>query len=114
MAHGLSRPMAQGIFLDQGSNPCPLHWQEDSLLLDHQGNLRPNFDSPFSNESDCFHCTAGPSRVKGNHPIFFFFNVRGLGPVVLLRNKGIGLRFDMRDIGTGDQWTNLPHNEAQF
>ena len=26
------------IFLDQGSNPCLLHWQMDSLLLTHQGS----------------------------------------------------------------------------
>ena len=30
VAHGLSCSMARGIFLDQGSNPCPLHWQADS------------------------------------------------------------------------------------
>ena len=30
LAHGLSCPMACGIFPDQGSNLCPLHWQEDS------------------------------------------------------------------------------------
>ena len=29
-AHRLSCPPACGIFLDQGSNPCPLHWQADS------------------------------------------------------------------------------------
>ena len=28
-AHWLSCPMACGIFPDQGSNPCPLHWQVD-------------------------------------------------------------------------------------
>ena len=28
-----------GIFLGQGSNPCSLHWQADSLPLDNQGNL---------------------------------------------------------------------------
>ena len=28
--HGLSYPVACGIFLDQGSNPCPLHWRVDS------------------------------------------------------------------------------------
>ena len=28
---------ACGIFLDQGSNLCPLHWQADSLPLRHQG-----------------------------------------------------------------------------
>jgi len=30
VAHGLSYSAACGIFLDQGSNPCPLHWQADS------------------------------------------------------------------------------------
>ena len=28
--HCLSYPVAYGIFLDQESNLCPLHWQEDS------------------------------------------------------------------------------------
>ena len=27
-----------GVFLDQGSNPCLLHWQADSLTLSHQGS----------------------------------------------------------------------------
>ena len=30
VAHGLSCSAACGIFLDQGSNTCPLHWQADS------------------------------------------------------------------------------------
>ena len=29
-AHGLGCPMAGGVFLDQGSSLCPLHWQGDS------------------------------------------------------------------------------------
>ena len=29
--------LAWGIFLDQGSNPCLLRWQADSLPLSHQG-----------------------------------------------------------------------------
>ena len=29
-ASGLSCPSACGIFPDEGSNPCPLHWQTDS------------------------------------------------------------------------------------
>ena len=37
-AHRLSRPSACGIFPDQGSNPCLLHWQADSLPLSHQGS----------------------------------------------------------------------------
>ena len=36
VAHGPSRSAACGIFLDQGSNPCPLHWQADSQPLRHQ------------------------------------------------------------------------------
>ena len=38
VAHGLSCSAACGIFPDQGSNPCPLHWQADSEPLHHQGS----------------------------------------------------------------------------
>ena len=37
---------ACGIFPDQGSNPCPLHWQANSLPLDHVG-------SPESASNSC-------------------------------------------------------------
>ena len=37
VVHGLSCSTACGIFLDQGLNSCPLHWQVDSQPLDHQG-----------------------------------------------------------------------------
>ena len=38
VAHGPSCSAACGIFRDQGSNPCPLHWQADSQPLRHQGS----------------------------------------------------------------------------
>ena len=38
MAHGPSCSAACGIFPDQVSNPCPLHWQADSQPLRHQGS----------------------------------------------------------------------------
>ena len=38
VAHGPSCSTARGIFPDQGSNPCPLHWQADSQPLHHQGS----------------------------------------------------------------------------
>ena len=41
MAHGPSCSAACGIFPDQGSNPCPLHWQADSQPLRHQGSPGP-------------------------------------------------------------------------
>ena len=38
VAPGFSCSAACGIFPDQGSNPCPLHWQVDSYLLRQQGS----------------------------------------------------------------------------
>ena len=38
VAHGPSCSVACGILPDQGSNPCPLHWQADSQPLRHQGS----------------------------------------------------------------------------
>ena len=62
VAHGPSRSAACGIFPDQGSNPCPLHWQADSQPLRHQGSphylLVPFFPS----------CSLA-SR-EGGHPSF--------------------------------------------
>ena len=39
VAHRLRCPKACGIFLGQGLNPCPLHWQVDSLPLGRWGSL---------------------------------------------------------------------------
>ena len=38
VVHGRSCSQACGIFPDQGSNPCPLHWQANSYPLSHQGS----------------------------------------------------------------------------
>ena len=38
VVHGLICSTACGVFPDQGSNPCPLHWQVDSQPLRHQGS----------------------------------------------------------------------------
>ena len=38
VAHRPSCSTACGIFPDQGSNPCLLHWQADSQPLRHQGS----------------------------------------------------------------------------
>ena len=43
VAHGPSCSAACGIFPDQGSNPCPLHWQADSQPLRHQGSPSKSF-----------------------------------------------------------------------
>ena len=38
VAHRPTCSAACGIFPDQGSNPCPLHWPADSQPLCHQGS----------------------------------------------------------------------------
>ena len=43
VAHGPSCSVACGILPDQGSNPCPLHWQADSQPLRHQGSPHSRF-----------------------------------------------------------------------
>ena len=59
VAHGPSCSAACGIFPDQGSNPCPLHWQADSQPLRHQG-------SPQSVLPLCF----GPFPLKRSVTLF--------------------------------------------
>ena len=43
VAHGPNCSAACGIFPDQGSNLCPLHWQADSQPLRHQGSPAKDF-----------------------------------------------------------------------
>ena len=43
VVHGFHRSAACGIFPDQGSNPCLLHWQADSQPLRHQGSPAISF-----------------------------------------------------------------------
>ena len=43
VVHRLSCSGAYGIFLDQGSNPCLLHWKADSLPLNLYGSLLKGF-----------------------------------------------------------------------
>ena len=40
--------LSPGIFPDQGSNSCLLHWQEDSLPLSHQGRTAPPTPYPLA------------------------------------------------------------------
>ena len=53
VVHRLSCPVACGIFLDQGSSPCPLHWQVDSKPLDTSEVLCCSFN--YSQAALCIH-----------------------------------------------------------
>ena len=75
VAHGPSRSAACGIFPDQGSNPCPLHWQADSQPLRHQGSPEHRFyiaislaSSHWPNLRDCFMCKSNWNIKEGFIP----------------------------------------------
>ena len=69
VAHGPSCSAACGIFPDQGSNPCPLHWQADSQPLRHQGS--PKFFL-FTQEFEWFFSFSNKWLDISNLWIFFF------------------------------------------
>ena len=52
VAHGPSCSVACGILPDQGSNPCPLHWQADSQPLRHQGSPPQGLSTSQCQEAD--------------------------------------------------------------
>ena len=66
VAHGPSCSAACGIFPDQGSNPCPLHWQVDSQPLRHHGS--PSW-KVFNHSSNFITC-------DWSVHIFYFFLVQ--------------------------------------
>ena len=49
MAHRLSCSVEHGFLPDQGLNPCLLHWQVDSLPLNHQESPSNFFSFPNRN-----------------------------------------------------------------
>ena len=73
VAHGPRCSAACGIFPDQGSNPCPLHWQADSQPLRHQGSPLKQFYITLQaawSQTTCrrWLVTANPSGWYRQHP----------------------------------------------
>ena len=77
VADGPSCSVACGIFPDQGSNPCPLHWQADSQPLRHQGSPIKRLFKELCRVSGCI-MVISHSRMswirKNNYP-----NVKWMG-----------------------------------
>ena len=67
VAHGPCCSAACGIFPDQGSNSCPLHWQADSQPLCHQGSP----ENIFFN----IHAFLTTSLLADLEPFTFFITV---------------------------------------
>ena len=66
--HGLGCSVACGIFLDQGSNPCLLHWQVDSLPLSHQES--PKLSHSYRKPLCTSYFTKGIETTEGNSLYF--------------------------------------------
>ena len=69
VAHGPSCSAACGIFPDQGSNPCPLHWQADSQPLRHQGSPGGMFNVQLKRKVRVGAIIQGPISI--NVSLFF-------------------------------------------
>ena len=69
VAHGPSCSVACGIFPDQGSNPCPLHWQADFSTTAPAGKPK----HPVLNRGLDFYCLScrEPKPCHVQHFIFF-------------------------------------------
>ena len=70
VAHGPSRSAARGILPDQGSNPCPPHWQADSQPLRHQGSPSFNFYLLFLAVLGLRFCARAFSSCGERGPLF--------------------------------------------
>ena len=67
VGHQLSRPAIGGIFTDQGSNPCLLHWQADSLLLSQHSQGDQPWDFFGRNDAKANSSTLGTSCEELTH-----------------------------------------------
>ena len=70
VAYRLSGSAAGGVFLDQGSDLCPLHWQADSSPLGHQGSLLLALIWNNGAEQNSFWW-----EVQKAKPVVFFFQL---------------------------------------
>ena len=75
VAHGSSCSAACGIFPDQGSNPCPRHWQADSQPLHHQGSPALMFCSG--------HCASLKVLLPGLGKPYFHFTLPTFCPYLV-------------------------------
>ena len=83
VAHGPSCSAACGVFPNQGSNPCPLHWQADSQPLRHQGSPEAWSLNPWTARAvpehnwfcphDKFDCKV--NFGKPNLAFYYFFKI---------------------------------------
>ena len=80
MVHRLSCSIACGIVLDQGSNPCPLHWQADSYPLYHWGNPKKyDFKLQLVTTAMSFHSNQTSVTLSSYWVVTYIFGKVDLG-----------------------------------
>ena len=96
VAHGLSCPAARGIFLEQGSNPCPLHWQVNLITGAPGKSPMPPF---FLLHHTVFATSFSVNLMKEasqtwyrTHPIYKLFGSKVLSVILWLMNS-LGTKF---------------------
>ena len=67
--HGRNCSLACGIFPDQGSNLCPLHWQADPYPLHHQGSPALVTSSPSRGCDHSEDRSASHACLQTQHPV---------------------------------------------
>ena len=82
VAHGPSCSAACGIFPNQGSNQCPLHWQADSQPLRHQGS--PETQHFTKKKKFWIPCQIINTKLLGSFLTFWEESVQFGGPQTLV------------------------------
>ena len=99
VAHGPSCSAACGILPDQGSNPCPLHWQADSQPLRHQGSLGFLLKSSLISTMDLIRASATSTffgKMCGMWSLFWEASEKSLGLGMIWRKFSMLLTLEQQ------------------
>ena len=112
--------MACGIFLDQGSNPCPLHWQADSQPLRQQGSPRilywEGFVLFFSPLNILASCLVPPTFLMRSL-LIIYLRIPYMWQVIsllLLSRFFVFSKFDYNVSQSGPLWVHLTWSLLSF
>ena len=106
VTHGLSNSTVCGIFPDQGSNPCPRHWQADTYPRRHQssaitylfwGGLNPTY-----NQAPALHRMCEPGWGLNFIPKTGVATEVGVSKYVLFKNP---FSREVGNTSEGSAWT---------
>ena len=94
VVHGLSCSVASGILLDQGSNPCPLHWPSLNHWTTREAPSCVCLECPPDMTAGSPHSSSGERRVWNRSLILEVMPITALfpwshSPALLADNRGL-------------------------